>query len=231
MSTKINQPKGFSGLLSGVAGLLAASVLLFGSGCGVKDEVLILPIDDMAETVEESTIPTAEDELTGLDNAKETTVMESAEEETVSVISVYVCGAVAEACVVELPEGSRAEEALALAGGLREDAARDYVNLAMRLSDEQMLYFPTASEAEKMGGVMPESSAQTSVPETGLVNINTAGIQELCTLPGIGESRARDIVAYRDAHGAFAATEEIMEVSGIKDNVYSKISDRITVGR
>ena len=63
---------------------------------------------------------------------------------------------------------------------------------------------------------------------SGRVNINTADAAQLCTLPGIGESRAADIIAYREAHGGFASCEDIMNVSGIKESVYNKISDKIT---
>lgn len=135
-------------------------------------------------------------------------------------IKVYVCGAVVTPGVVALPEGSRAEDALSAAGGFAEDAWRDYVNLAERVADGQKLYFPTLDEAESLVG---------QEARDGLVNINTADVAMLCTLPGIGESRAKDIIAYREAHGAFGSCEEIMQVSGIKTSVYSKISDKITV--
>lgn len=135
-------------------------------------------------------------------------------------IRVYVCGAVEAPGVVTLPEGSRAEDALLAAGGFSENAWRDYVNLAERVADGQKLYFPTQDEAESL--VMQEKT-------DGLVNINTADVATLCTLPGIGEARAKDIIAYREAHGNFASCEDIMKVSGIKTSVYSKISDRITV--
>lgn len=135
-------------------------------------------------------------------------------------IRVYVCGAVEKPGVVSLSEGSRAEDALAAAGGFSEDARRDYVNLAEWVTDGQKLYFPTLEEAESL--MVQESG-------NGLVNINTADVDTLCTLPGIGESRAKDIIAYREAHGAFESCEDIMQVSGIKNSVYSKISDMITV--
>ena len=61
------------------------------------------------------------------------------------------------------------------------------------------------------------------------MNINTAGTKELCTLLGIGESRAEDIIAYRETHGPFAAIEDIMKVPGIKENAFAKIKDAITV--
>lgn len=135
-------------------------------------------------------------------------------------IRVYVCGAVKEPGVVSIPEGSRAEDALLAAGGFAENAWRDYVNLAERVEDGQKLYFPTLEEADNF--VLQE-------PEDGRVNINTADIAALCTLPGIGESRAKDIIAYRETNGAFESCEDIMKVPGIKTSVYSKIGDRIRV--
>ena len=85
----------------------------------------------------------------------------------------------------------------------------------------------------------PEKNGTSSWPSTGStangsggearVNLNTAQREELMTLPGIGESKADSIIRYREEHGAFASPEEIMNISGIKSAVYSKIRDRITV--
>lgn len=66
---------------------------------------------------------------------------------------------------------------------------------------------------------------------SGLVNINTATVEQLCTLNGIGESRAKTIIAYREAHGNFTKKEDIMKVTGIKESSYAKIKDQITVGK
>ncbi len=137
-------------------------------------------------------------------------------------IYVYVCGAVNNPGVVELSEGSRAEDALEAAGGLSGNAKQDYVNLAAKVEDEQMLYFPTIEEAASL---LEESRSADST----LVNINTAGAEQLSTLPGIGASRASDIIAYREAHGAFESKEDIMQVSGIKESLYEKLCDLITV--
>lgn len=137
-------------------------------------------------------------------------------------ILVHVCGAVRNPGVVSLPEGSRAEDALLAAGGFAENASQDYVNLAGYVNDGEKLYFPTREEAV-------EGVKDPSETGDGRVNINTADVAALCTLPGIGESRARDIIAYREAQGVFESCEDIMKVSGIKASVYSKISDRIKV--
>ncbi len=143
-------------------------------------------------------------------------------QEDASVIYVHVCGAVKNPGVVMLPEGSRGQDALEAAGGFAEDAAKEAVNLAAVLSDGMRLYFPTPEEA-----LETESEAQDR--DAGLVDINTAGVELLCTLPGIGETRAGAIVAYREEHGDFGSTEEIMRVSGIKEGAFNKIRNLITV--
>ena len=137
-------------------------------------------------------------------------------------IYVYVCGAVRDPGVVEVPEGSRAEEALRLVGGMTAEADPFYVNLAETVTDGQKLYFPTLEEAENL-------EAEVKATAEGLVNINTAPAEELCALPGIGASRAADIVRYREQNGAFQTKEDIMKVSGIKQNAYDKLCDKITV--
>ena len=136
-------------------------------------------------------------------------------------ICVYVCGAVETPGIVFLPEGSRAADALEAAGGFASHAAVDAVNLAAKISDGEKLYFPDCEEYRAQAEKQASASA-------GLVNINTADAAQLCTLPGIGESRAADIIAYMEAHGGFASCEDIMNVSGIKESVYNKISDKIT---
>ena len=78
--------------------------------------------------------------------------------------------------------------------------------------------FPTAQEGRE----------QAEEAE-GLVNINTADLSVLCTLPGIGESRAADIIRYRESSGGFESCEDIMKVPGIKESVYGKLRDKITV--
>jgi len=155
-------------------------------------------------------------------------------------VRVYVCGAVMCPGVVDIPEGSRAEDALLAAGGFSPDAGREALNLADWVTDGQMLYFPTEKEAAewKNQGYTAQSGSPaggsqgtgtTQNPASGLVNINTADKALLCTLPGIGESRAADIIAYREKNGSFETCGDVMKVSGIKTSVYEKIRDKITV--
>ncbi|MBP3807805.1 MAG: helix-hairpin-helix domain-containing protein [Eubacterium sp.] len=141
-------------------------------------------------------------------------------------ITVYVCGAVVQEGVYELPAGSRISDALLMAGGYDENALHGYVNLAERLEDGERIYFPDYQELEELG-IVPISSTDSS--ESGLVNINTADAEMLKTLPGIGDAKAADIIAYREEHGAFSSIEDIKNVSGIGESIYNRISSGITV--
>ena len=90
------------------------------------------------------------------------------------------------------------------------------------------------SEASESGkttsAATTDSSAQSATPRSdGKVNINTAGLEELMTLKGVGESRARAIIEYREQQGSFETPEDIMNISGIKEGVFSKIKDQIAV--
>lgn len=199
---------------------LVFSVLLCGCGAGGASEVIMIgQAGDVSSAEEgEASSGNPEGEAGGiLDAGSEAAGQKTAEPE----IFVYVCGAVAKPGVVTLPGGSRAEDALNAAGGFAENASRDYVNLAQWVNDGEKLYFPTLEEADSL-----PSRQET---DDGLVNINTADVETLCTLSGIGESRAKDIIAYREANGAFESCEDIMKVPGIKTSVYNKISDRIKV--
>ena len=146
-------------------------------------------------------------------------------------IYVYVCGAVENPGLYSLPAGTRGLVAVEEAGGFTSDADRDYLNLAAVLSDGERLYIPFLSDTMDMGTSekIEGSVTGSSSASNGKININTAGLEELMTLSGIGEARAQDIIEYRTKVGAFLTTEEIMNVSGIGEARYEKIKDSITV--
>lgn len=198
--------------------IMASCLFLCGTvaGCGIRDSAMVIPIEETEGTE-------SNDTSSGTGEAAEGMQTKSAiENESESAIYVYVCGAVAEPGVVMLPEGSRADDALQAAGGFVEDAQKDYVNLAAKLEDGEKLYFPTVAEAEELDSVR-------EAEQNGLVNINTADTNQLMTLPGIGEARARDIITYREEHGDFEKKEDLKKVSGIKENMYEKLCERIVV--
>lgn len=152
---------------------------------------------------------------------------DSEKEKSTENIFVYVCGAVQKPGVYELLSGQRICDAIAAAGGLSEQAAGDSLNQAEVLSDGQMLRVLTTEEAAAATVQPGQETAESS--RDGRVDINTADAFALMSLPGIGQSKADAIIAYRNEHGAFKAPEELMNISGIKEGVYQKIKDSIKV--
>ncbi|MBQ9064580.1 MAG: helix-hairpin-helix domain-containing protein [Blautia sp.] len=158
----------------------------------------------------------------------------SEKEEESTGIYVDVCGAVRCPGVYILPEGSRAYEAILLAGGLTEDAFARAVNQAEVLSDAMQLYIPFEGEEPYTGTAVEDTvrSGEDSTPaETsdGRIDLNTAGMTELCSLAGIGESKASAILAYREKYGPFGSIEELKQVNGIKDGTFEKIRNQVKV--
>lgn len=142
-------------------------------------------------------------------------------------VFVYVCGQVASPGVYELTEGARVYEALEAAGGALDGGYPESLNLAQEVQDGQKLYVPTQEEA--LAGGDPQGSAIAGAGAQAKVNLNTAGLEELMTLTGIGQTRAEAILAYREEQGQFRAPEDIMNVDGIKEGIYEKLKDEITV--
>ena len=164
-------------------------------------------------------------------------------------IFVYVCGSVRQPGVYEFQDGARIYEAVEAAGGMLEEADSRAVNLAAQLKDQMQIYIPSQTETAGGGGSgntqdtyvltgetsdgagsEPVAGAAGAAGDTeGRVNINTAQESQLTTLPGIGPSKAKDIIEYREAHGAFSSVEELMDIPGIKSGVFDKIKDKVTV--
>ena len=175
------------------------------------------------------------------------TELSDASSEKAKTLVVHICGAVSAPGVYELPAGSRIIDAVEAGGGFLPEADEACCNLAEEIVDGCQIYIMTKSEScadgqtEKKAGIQtsPDSDMQTTdinmrsnsatALDNGLVNLNTADVAALMTLPGIGESRAKAIISYREQHGAFAKIEDIMKISGIKQAAFSKIKDKITV--
>lgn len=161
--------------------------------------------------------------------------MEKAEEvlkEQENKIKVYVTGAVNNAGVVELNEGSRIQDAINLAGGVRDDANLEEVNLAYCLEDGQKLYIPNINEKEveylstENGDKVIEGYKNS---DTLKVNINTGGVEELKKLPGVGESLAQKIIDYRNENGKFKTVDDLKNVSGIGEKKFESMSEYLYV--
>lgn len=154
-----------------------------------------------------------------------------------TMIFVDVCGAVKTPGVYQLPGGSRIFQAIEMAGGFLEEAETGLVNQAGILEDGQQVRIYTKDEAEELkgaavsavGGGQQQESALVQQNTEGKVNINRADKAALMTLNGIGETRAEAIIEYREKTGGFSGIEELMLVDGIKEKIYEKLKDKITV--
>jgi len=156
------------------------------------------------------------------DSAADSDAWEMTEETAPATIYVHICGEVAKPGVYELMEGSRIVDAVTAAGGFSAYAAEEAVNLAEIVTDGMQIVIPDREEADVAAKELAEKMA-------GLVDLNTATKEQLMELPGIGASKAEDIVRYREESGGFHSIEEIMNVPGIKEAGFQKIKDRIVV--
>lgn len=192
------------------------------------------------DTKEVEEAPKAED-VKEVEDAKEAeeaegTVLNSESKAESEMVFVDVCGAVNVPGVYQLPVGSRVFQAVEMAGGFREDAERYLINQADIVSDGQQIRIFTREEARSMeiqeavpGEASQENTGEEEARVSDQVNINRADKTVLMTIPGIGESKAEAIIAYRNIHGNFSSVEELMQVEGIKEKTYEKLKDKITV--
>ncbi len=146
------------------------------------------------------------------------------QEEYSGEVIVDVCGAVAEEKVVKLPAGSRVEDAIAEAGGLKENADLSDINRAQLLEDGQKIYIPVKGEKPAQA-----RTQEQGISSDGKVNINTATEEELETLDGVGPVTAGKIVQWRTEYGSFKTIEDLMEVNGIGEKTFAGLKDKIRV--
>lgn len=239
--------------------LVAALCLLFGCERREHEESLLLlsskeddplmeeipnaPAESTVEGSKTSSVSSGEGILAAVTAAHEKEQEQEQKQEQKQELVVHICGAVEHPGVYLLPQGSRIYQAVEAAGGFRQDAGEDYLNQAQLLFDGMKVYVPTSEEVSEQGGsllqemgqegiigaIQGSSSALSGSEDSGLVNINTASEELLCTLSGIGPGKAKSIIAYREQNGAFRSIEEIMNVEGIKEGLFARIRDSITV--
>lgn len=151
---------------------------------------------------------------------------------TPSPVVVYVTGAVqSPQDLLELPHGSRVADAITAAGGPANDANLEAVNLAQILHDGDMIYVPFLSTEPDTTTSFPVSSpTPNTTSATAPVNINSATLEELDALPGIGPVKAQAIIDYRTANGPFASIEDVTNVTGIGPATLENLRPFITVG-
>lgn len=157
-------------------------------------------------------------------NEKEMTV----EAEEPLILLVDIKGAIKHPGLYKINEGDRIQDVIDLAGGLKDDADENQVNLAQRLQDEMVIYIPTIGE--EIEHIQPNiSSTNTQNAQDGKVAINHATAEEIQTLNGIGPKKAETIIAYREENGPFHTIEDLLNVSGIGEKTLENIRDQITV--
>ena len=144
------------------------------------------------------------------------------------VILVDIKGEIKQPGVYELAHDARLNELILLAGGFTENAEVRQINLAEKLSDQQMIYVPNQDELTFSIDQLVEDEEDMSQSST-TVNINTADLTELQELPGVGPSKAQAIIAYREENGLFKSIEGLLEVSGFGEKTFEKLKDSIVI--
>jgi competence protein ComEA len=172
-----------------------------------------------------------------------------------SQVVAHAAGAVARPGVYRLPGSARVDDLVRAAGGLAPKADANRVNLAAPVSDGERVYVPALGETEPPVAVTPDagapggsavapgsgattdgsgwsasSPAAPGAAPSGPVDLNTADLAALDTLPGVGPATAQAIITYRQEHGRFRSVDELLEVRGIGDAKMAELRDRVTVG-
>ena len=141
-------------------------------------------------------------------------------------VRVYVCGAVKYPDVYELPAGSIVKDAIIAAGGAAGEADLNQINLAQELADQTQIYIPTqGEELDSASASTPAFTTSRSLHHEDVININTASLAELESLPGIGPVLAQRIVDHRP----YRTLEDILDVPGIGEATYEKLKDGVVV--
>ena len=157
---------------------------------------------------------------------------ETAKEDSEPDAKVYIdiSGEVKKPGVYTFDEVPRIVEVVERAGGFTKKADVTSVNQAQTIEDGTKLVIQSKEERKQKKADKKKSGADTSdSDEEGKINLNTATKEQLMTLSGIGEARALEILSYREKNGNFSKPEELMNISGIKEGIYNKLKDFISV--
>jgi len=146
-------------------------------------------------------------------------------------IFVHVLGAVRHPGLFELHDGARVMDAVAAAGGLTDNADPAGVNLARIVGDGEQLYVPQRGEAQPGAppGAQPNGTPTGGGAPVGPLNLNTATVSDLDTLPRIGPALAQRIIDYREANGRFSSVDDLRSVTGIGEKTFEGLKDLVRV--
>ena len=205
-----------------VIGLCAiAGVKIFESGGNARYEIA------QSEDIEKE----------GSDLKQDNNSSQSTNNSTTTEVTVYISGAVKTEGVITMSSEDRLSDAIKVMGGIVEGADMNAINLAEKLVDGKHYIIPKQGEQipndVNAGGGVSGASTQTAGGsergQGGLVNLNTATIEQLDTLPGVGEATANKIITYREENGGFKSIEDLKNVKGIGDKKFEEIKGNICV--
>ena len=205
--------------------LICPTILLVKDKLNSKDDIYVL--------TEESTVS---DE--NKNNDKKEKIEDEKENINNKEITVYVSGEVNKSGVVTLKEGDRLAVAVEKLGGTTKKADLNNINLAIRVKDEEHYIIPKIGEAkqEDLKDVNntkdienAEIKNENTEKDSSKININTATLEELDKLPGVGEATANKIISHREENGQFKTIEDIKNVNGIGDKKFEKMKELICV--
>jgi len=205
--------------------LICPTILLVKDKLNSKDDIYVL--------TEESTVS---DE--NKNNDKKEKIEDEKENISNKEITVYVSGEVNKSGVVTLKEGDRLAVAVEKLGGTTKKADLNNINLAIRVKDEEHYIIPKIGEAkqEDLKDVNntkdienAEIKNENTAKDSSKININTATLEELDKLPGVGEATANKIISHREENGQFKNIEDIKNVNGIGDKKFENMKELICV--
>ena len=167
-----------------------------------------------------------EESVEGTTVVETTMLVEKTEVSTTqeTVIFVDIKGEVKKPGVYQMKVGDRVKDAIDAAGGLTAEADSQKVNLAQRVEDQMVIVVPKVGEEAE---TIPAGATSKEASKEGKVNINTATVEELKTLKGVGEKKAEAIIEYRKKNGSFKTKEDLMKVRGIGKKLFESFEERI----
>ena len=191
-----------------------------------QDEVYI--VSENEENIEEDNIKIEKDYET---NNIENNIEYKNKENTISKnVTIYISGEVNNPGIVTIESDKRLYDAVEKLGGVTQNADLNRINLAIKLNDEEHYIIPKIGEDNIISQDISVNNIDTIKNEqTSKININTATIEELDNLPGVGESTANKILNYREENGIFKSIEEVKNVNGIGEKKYIDIKDKICI--
>ena len=171
-------------------------------------------------------VPKKEEAVEEAEAVMTTVLAEKTEENTTqeTVIFVDIKGEVKKPGVYQMKVGDRVKDAIDAAGGLTAEADSQKVNLAQKVEDQMVIVVPKVGEEAE---AIPAGATSKEVAKEGKVNINTATVEELKTLKGVGEKKAEAIIEYRKKNGSFKTKEDLMKVRGIGKKLFESFEERI----